>query len=438
MTTYKQKRPRLNVKKEYIIDINPKTGITIHQLINYFDWLIKHNAANKYQHQLSSLEIEEAIFYTAQQCWQQMESGNLDKYNFNSIKSYLYRAFNSSLLTKIEKRQKYEQRNARFDSPISPTQTYGDMLSEVIPDDSSQFPEEEDEDTQLKRKALEMAFADLTPQQQEMVLTRSNQTIAKKLLVSIGLVQSVKAKFRRNVVRCYNSLLPNTKVVPVVVKPKKEKKPTPLQLEKEKRNQAIRQDYNSGMKILELAVKYGISRQSISYILRPDVLQARNNKLKSNREIRKIADLKEKKQESEPKLKLDSSLGQKIAELREKALTYKEIMMELGCSKSVINYHLSSVGKEKTRLRTQKHKRNKIYKMLTNTIQKQNKPIERDLYYSQTQICKIYKVTPKKLQLLLKQHNIPVLSKHIDLGEYDVTAKYVTKEQIHQLGLELR
>lgn len=62
----------------------------------------------------------------------------------------------------------------------------------------------------------------------------------------------------------------------------------------------------------------------------------------------------------------------------------------------------------------------------------------REQYYSQTEIVKRYKVSVKKCKELIQAHNIPVLSKKIDLGGYFVDTIYVPKEAIDKLNLTKR
>jgi len=56
----------------------------------------------------------------------------------------------------------------------------------------------------------------------------------------------------------------------------------------------------------------------------------------------------------------------------------------------------------------------------------------RSLYYSQSEICKQFKVSPKKLKMLIEDNNIPVVNRPVEIGydrgnNFNVTAKYILK-----------
>ena len=54
----------------------------------------------------------------------------------------------------------------------------------------------------------------------------------------------------------------------------------------------------------------------------------------------------------------NSELGKQIQELRKQGLSYTQIQLQLGCSKSSISYHCNQQTKDKTKIRTKKE----IYK----------------------------------------------------------------------------
>lgn len=62
----------------------------------------------------------------------------------------------------------------------------------------------------------------------------------------------------------------------------------------------------------------------------------------------------------------------------------------------------------------------------------------RDLYYSQTEILKIFQLSDKKLKALLLVHYVPVVSNLINYGNYySITAKYRLKADIDALMVQL-
>lgn len=422
MKTYKKKIQRADtkLKKEYIPIINQDTGMTPQQIIDYFWWIIKHNAASKYQHQLQSYEIEDVIIDTTARVWKQVELGKVNIYSFQEIKSYLYRAFNTNLLKKLNDNKTYNDRYPSLDIQINSTQTYKDLLSDTISDDSSPFSNEVDEQANPKLKAIEMALKCFTEAEQKMILASHRETIAKQLDVPLNKIIRVRQTFRYKCIKFYQEL---TGTIPPKNQKINQAKTARIKRKENKINlyKKIKHLHEEGIPVLRLCRQYGISTTTVYKIINDE-----------------LVDLIEKKPEIISKTQLELTLKQKIADLRQNGKNYKEISEELKCSKSTINYHLSTIGKEKSKLRNRKSKANKKWKEMTNTTQTQNKPIERDLYFSQTQICKIYKVSPKRLKQLLVQHKIEALNKEIDLGEYQVTALYITKEQIQGLGLELR
>lgn len=64
---------------------------------------------------------------------------------------------------------------------------------------------------------------------------------------------------------------------------------------------------------------------------------------------------------------MQTPLSQKIIELRSLGYSYKQIVSEIGCSKSTVSYHIGADQKEKASLRRKNHDKNhviekKIYK----------------------------------------------------------------------------
>lgn len=50
----------------------------------------------------------------------------------------------------------------------------------------------------------------------------------------------------------------------------------------------------------------------------------------------------------------NSELGKQIQELRKQGLSYAQIQLQLGCSKSIVSYHYNQQTKDKTTARTKK------------------------------------------------------------------------------------
>lgn len=63
---------------------------------------------------------------------------------------------------------------------------------------------------------------------------------------------------------------------------------------------------------------------------------------------------------------------------------------------------------------------------------------DRDSYLSQTQIVKRYQLNVKQFKQLIKDHNLQVIAKEIDLGEFKVITCYVKREDIDKLNLPTR
>ena len=59
----------------------------------------------------------------------------------------------------------------------------------------------------------------------------------------------------------------------------------------------------------------------------------------------------------------------------------------------------------------------------------------RDKYYSQTELTKVYKISVKGLKQLILDHQLPAVTKDVNLGEYAVKALYYLKEDINKLQL---
>lgn len=62
----------------------------------------------------------------------------------------------------------------------------------------------------------------------------------------------------------------------------------------------------------------------------------------------------------------------------------------------------------------------------------------REKYYSQTEIIKTYQISVKRFKELVQKHNIPVLSKNVNLGTYSVNTVYVLREDVEKLKLNKR
>ena len=59
--------------------------------------------------------------------------------------------------------------------------------------------------------------------------------------------------------------------------------------------------------------------------------------------------------------------------------------------------------------------------------------MDRDKFYSNSEACKLFKLSPAKFESIIASHNIPVVTKDIHTADYSnnpytVTAKYVDKE----------
>jgi len=74
------------------------------------------------------------------------------------------------------------------------------------------------------------------------------------------------------------------------------------------------------------------------------------------------------------KTSIKNGIAEKIFELRGKGYSYRDIELEIGCSKSTISYHLGKGQKLKTKIRTQKNlpisrqlKEDFIYELKLNT-----------------------------------------------------------------------
>lgn len=63
---------------------------------------------------------------------------------------------------------------------------------------------------------------------------------------------------------------------------------------------------------------------------------------------------------------------------------------------------------------------------------------KRDLYYSITEVVKIFKITAKDYKSLLIQNNIPAIKKPVNLGNYQVESIYVLKSDVESLNLKKR
>ena len=62
----------------------------------------------------------------------------------------------------------------------------------------------------------------------------------------------------------------------------------------------------------------------------------------------------------------------------------------------------------------------------------------RSEYYSITDVLRRYKISRVKYHQLIKERNLPIHNVFIDMGNYTMTAQYIKKEIIDNLGLELR
>lgn len=59
-------------------------------------------------------------------------------------------------------------------------------------------------------------------------------------------------------------------------------------------------------------------------------------------------------------------------------------------------------------------------------------------YYSQTEIVKTFQVSVKVLKARLINHQVLVVEKDVDQGEFRAKASYVLKEDIEKLKLQCR
>lgn len=59
--------------------------------------------------------------------------------------------------------------------------------------------------------------------------------------------------------------------------------------------------------------------------------------------------------------------------------------------------------------------------------------MNRQDYYSQTEIAKLLRISPKAVKELISAHQIPVVEKNVDLGMYSVKALYCSKNDVDAL-----
>ncbi len=137
-----------------------------------------------------------------------------------------------------------------------------------------------------------------------------------------------------------------------------------------------------------------------------------------------------RKQKNKPLYERNFNIGEKIIEKHQLGWSIEQIQQHFGTFKSLIKYHISPTAKAESALRQRK----------TRLIRKDVNYIvfPRQLYYSQTEIVKQFSITVKGLKQLIADHQIPAVTKDVDLGEYAVKALYYLKEDIDKLGLTKR
>lgn len=62
----------------------------------------------------------------------------------------------------------------------------------------------------------------------------------------------------------------------------------------------------------------------------------------------------------------------------------------------------------------------------------------RNLYFSQTEVIKLFKITPKAYKALLEAQKIPVVSTTIDYNTYTLKTLYALKSNVMKLNLHPR
>lgn len=62
---------------------------------------------------------------------------------------------------------------------------------------------------------------------------------------------------------------------------------------------------------------------------------------------------------------------------------------------------------------------------------------DRKAYYSQTEACAKFNITPKVFQHLCARYNIQQVNKEVDMGFYKVTTRYVLKEDFDKINIQL-
>lgn len=68
----------------------------------------------------------------------------------------------------------------------------------------------------------------------------------------------------------------------------------------------------------------------------------------------------------------------------------------------------------------------------------ENKTFQRDLYYSQTELQKKYKMSVKRIQSLIEDNKIPIVTGTLfvtgnETGKWKIEPKYILKTDWHQI-----
>lgn len=186
------------------------------------------------------------------------------------------------------------------------------------------------------------------------------------------------------------------------------------------------QEYIDGATITEIAKKYGKSK-SWYYILekklKNKVISRKNNNVEQKRKYKEL---------------MSNQPSKAIKNWNPSSTMKVEAFLNLNEDEQIkylykLGYPIRKIGY------TLNLKYNRVYNVIIRLgLAKKQRKMDRNKYYSQTDIITRFKITPKELKQLIIYHNIPVIEKQISFGVYSVTAIYIVKEDIERLQLPIK
>lgn len=385
-----------------IKNIDPINGVTLIQLWNQLKYLAIKTPQS---YMLSDVEISDAVTDVSMKVFNKMQSGNVDKFVYETFKNYLFISLKNELQHIINKRY-------NVSSGVTYTIELNDELK--VPN----FDENDSDILNEKMEIFKLAILKLSPADQQLVQQYFDKGNFYQVMRENNLHKSYTAKIKKEIIFQAKKIAHLQGLDHLFAKRLSPKEVEAKQQIKDE-NKATAKTYRKEQ--IEQRKKQAEERIKLSKAKRKGRPLGHNPKIDFVLYERILAENHKTKREL-------------FLALLNNGFTMKQISKVTGSSRHLVTYYCVPGYREMhlDNMKKSRQKKTNKLKMITFSM------FPRNQYYSQTELVKTFQISSKKLKEAIVANNIPVIKKDIDLGEYSVKGLYVLKTDIAKLNLKPR